>query len=84
MTTKMVALVADDDVVEQLALFTEYGAFTRDDGEWVPVQSEYEDPEDDPIDGLEAVDAGQDFLSIFDDAQRTDATLMRHDVQETD
>lgn len=74
----MMALLSDDGVVEQLALFADYGTYVRDDGDWVPID-EY-DEEDDPIDGLVTMDAGQAFLPIFDMAQDTDATLLANDV----
>ena len=73
---KMIALLNDSGVVEQLALFADYGTYVRKDGDWVPIDED----ENDPIDGLEAVDASQPFLPIFDMADETDATLMAHDV----
>lgn len=76
MTSKMIALLGEDGVVEQLALFADYGTFVRSDGDWVPIDED----ETDPIDGLEALDAHQPFLPIFDMADETDATLMAHDV----
>lgn len=74
--TKIIALLGEDGVVEQLALFADYGTYVRNDGDWVPID---EDP-DDPIDGMVAMDATQAFVPTFDMAQDTDATLTAHDV----
>jgi hypothetical protein len=69
------ALLNDDGIVEQLALFTGYAAFQRDEGDWLVV-----DEDDDPFTGLHAVDTIPLFVETFDMAQDTDAILDRSDV----
>ena len=80
MSAKIIALSDDNGVIEQLALFTEYGAYTRDDGDWVELPVEIEDGETDIIDGLNATDTTEDFLPLFDMAEDTNATLTVHDI----
>lgn len=76
MITKIVALADEEGVVRELALFADTGAFVRDDGDWLPVTEDSEER----IDGLTAVDAGQEFVPLFDMAETTDATLTVNDV----
>lgn len=80
MSAKIVALSNDHGVVEQLALFTDYAAFVRDDGEWVPLSIELDEDEVDPIDGMNATDATDEFLPLFDMAEDSSATLTVRDV----
>lgn len=80
MSSKIVALSNEHGVVEQLALFTDYAAFVRDDGEWVPVPIELDEDEVDPIHGMTATDATDEFLPLFDMAEATSATLTVSDV----
>jgi hypothetical protein len=79
-SSKIVALSNDLGVVEQLALFTDYAAFVRDDGEWVPVPIEIDDNDVDLIHGMTATDATDEFLPLFDMADSSSATLTVHDV----
>lgn len=76
----LLALSADDGVVEQLALFTDYGAFRRSEGDWVPIPADVPEDEEDPIDGLNATDAEPLFVMLFDSAELTGATLTAHDA----
>lgn len=80
MSSKIVALSNDHGVIEQLALFTDYAAFTRDDGEWVQVPEDLDEDIDDPIDGLNATDATDNFLTLFDMAESSSATLTVRDI----
>lgn len=76
MSDKLVALLDDDGLVEQLAYFSEYGTFIRDEGDWLAVT----DGDEDVISGLTPVDAPLSFVPVFDDAQHTDATLVAADI----
>lgn len=78
---KMFALAAEDDVVDELVQFTDYGAvLLRSDGEWIPQDS---DDDDDRIEGKYMIDVDEDFVDLFDDAERTSATITRRDAEES-
>lgn len=73
----MLALADESGVIVQLALFSDTTAFRRNEGDWLPITDE--DAEE-FFDGLVAIDAKMPFVSLFDMAEDTDATLHEHDV----
>lgn len=72
-----VALLDDEGIVEQLALFTDYAVFYRDSGDWMPIAAS---DDDDVLSGLTPVDTTSAMVPLFDMAESTDATLVRSDI----
>lgn len=76
---KVFALIdKDTDQLEELISITDKGTYTRVEGDWEPLE---DDGEDDPLEGLWAVEVDDDVTDVFDDAQRTQSALSVADIE---
>ena len=70
----------EEDIVTSVFMFAERYAAYRDDGEWVPVTIDQEDPGD-TADDFVSVD--ESFVEAFDDAEDNGAVLINPEVYQS-
>lgn len=76
MSDQLSALIDSGQVVRGLVMLGSNGCYTRDEGDWLPMDPDIHDYEDyDLVDTIEA------FVPIFDSAQETDGRLVLSDVR---
>lgn len=75
---ELFALLDDNGVVQELAVFSDEFVAYRDQGDWLPITDDDED--DDRLSGLHMMPAETSFIEDFDMAESSGGTLTKNDL----